>query len=89
MACQKFAFECGEESLAHGIVVGITDRSMDGRTPACRQRPPNASAVYWVGCPVAVVDDVDRLALAIAISSAASTSSVRRCVSIASRRSGD
>src|SRR5712664_3001252 len=26
-ACQQLAFQCGEEALAHGVVVGITDRS--------------------------------------------------------------
>src|SRR6202011_798203 len=25
-ACQQLAFQCGEEALAHGVVVGVTDR---------------------------------------------------------------
>src|SRR5215472_16151526 len=27
VACQQLAFQCGEEALAHGVVVGVTDRS--------------------------------------------------------------
>src|SRR6476659_3064708 len=26
-ACQQLAFQCSEEALAHGVVVGVTDRS--------------------------------------------------------------
>src|SRR6266446_4507297 len=26
-ACQQLTFQCGEEALAHGVVVGVTDRS--------------------------------------------------------------
>src|SRR5207253_1193828 len=27
VACQQLTFQCGEEALAHGVVVGVTDRS--------------------------------------------------------------
>src|SRR5215467_11688665 len=27
VACQQLAFQCGEEAFAHGVVVGVTDRS--------------------------------------------------------------
>src|ERR1700746_2176194 len=62
-ACQQLAFQCGEEALAHGVVVGVTDRShgwAHAGVPAAaaeRQR-------CILGALVAVVDDIARLALA-------------------------
>ena len=47
-ACQQLAFQCGEEALSHGIVVGVTNRSHGMGAPASRQRLPHASDVYWV-----------------------------------------
>ena len=35
---EKLAFQRGEEALAHGIVVGVSDRPIEGRTPVSRQR---------------------------------------------------
>src|ERR1700741_5148923 len=60
--CQQLTFQCGEEALAHGVVVGVTDRShgwAHAGVPAAaaeRQR-------CILGALVAVVDDIARLAL--------------------------
>src|ERR1700720_2323883 len=61
-ACQQLAFQCGEEALAHGVVVGVTDRPHGWEhagfpaAPAERQRCILATLV-------AVVDDIAGLAL--------------------------
>src|SRR5580700_11266340 len=80
-ACQQLTFQCGEEALAHGVVVGVTDRS-HGWThagfPAAaaeRQRCILPWSLWWM--------TLLGLRWPIAISNAASTSSVRRCLSIA------
>ena len=48
-ALEQFAFEGREEALAHGVVIGITDRPIEGRTLASRQRWPNSIEVYCLG----------------------------------------
>src|SRR6516164_8629547 len=45
-AGQQLAFQCGEEALAHGVVVGVTDGS-HGWAHAGFPAAPNASDVYW------------------------------------------
>src|ERR1700719_5401807 len=60
-ACQQLAFQCGEEALAHGVVVGVTDRPHGWEhagfpaAPAERQRCVLATLV-------SVVDDIAGLA---------------------------
>jgi hypothetical protein len=75
MACQKFAFECGEEALAFGIVVGVTDRS-NGRADASLPKTAaerQCGILPWSPWWMTSIG----LRWPIAISSAASTSSVR------------
>ena len=43
---EQFAFEGGEKTLPHRFVVGVADRSMDGRTPASLHRSPKAIEMY-------------------------------------------
>ncbi len=47
-AGEQLALERGEEALAHGVVEAVAHRPIDGRTPACSQRLPKASEVYWL-----------------------------------------
>ena len=42
------AVEGGEEALTHGIVVAVTNRAIEGRTPAWRHLTPNWMDVYCV-----------------------------------------
>ena len=45
---EKLALERGEEALAERVVVRVAyTLPIDGRTPASRQRLPNATDVYW------------------------------------------
>src|SRR6202022_2278819 len=61
-ACQQLAFQGCEEALAHGVVVGVTDRSHGwayaGFPAAAAERQRCILAAL-----VAVVDDIARLAL--------------------------
>src|SRR6516225_3946778 len=61
-ASQQLAFQCSEEALAHGVVVGITDRSHGwahaGFPAAAAERQR-----CILGALVAVVDDIAWLAL--------------------------
>src|SRR3984893_6437241 len=61
-ACQQLAFQCGEEALAHGVVVGVTDRS-HGRAHAGFAAAAAERQRCILGALVAVVDDIARLAL--------------------------
>ena len=45
-AVQQLALQRGEEALAHGVVVGVTD-AVGGRTLASLHRVPNARNIYW------------------------------------------
>src|SRR5205085_2589061 len=59
-ACQQLAFQCGEEALAHGVVVGVTDRPHGW----AHTRLPTAAAERQrriLTTLIAVVDDVARL----------------------------
>src|SRR5438132_13537214 len=61
-ACQQLAFQCGEEALAHGVVVGVTDRPHGW----AHTRLPTAAAERQrriLTTMIAVVDDVARLTL--------------------------
>src|SRR3954468_4988633 len=61
-ACQQLAFQCGEEALAHGVVVGVTDRPHGW----AHTRLPTAAAERQrriLTTLIAVVDDVARLTL--------------------------
>ena len=42
----QLAFQRREETLAHRVIVAVADRSVDGRTPATRQRLPKSIEVY-------------------------------------------
>ena len=46
---EEFAFEGREEAFAPGVVESPAD-PIEGRTPACRQRWPKATEVYWEPC---------------------------------------
>src|ERR1700729_2695272 len=61
-ACQQLAFQCGEEALAHGVVVGVTDRS-HGWTHAGFPAAAAERQRCILAALVAVVDDITRLAL--------------------------
>ena len=56
-ASQQLAFQCGEKALAHGVVVGISDRSQ-GWT--CAGFPAAAAERQRcvLGALVAAVDDI-------------------------------
>src|SRR5260221_13767539 len=60
--CQQLTFQGCEEALAHGVVVGVTDRSHGwahaGLLAAAAERQR-----CILGALVALVDDVNRLAL--------------------------
>src|SRR6516162_2190572 len=59
---QQLAFQCSEEALAHGVVVGITDRSHGWATASF----PSAAAARKrciLGSLVPMVDDIARLVL--------------------------
>ena len=43
---EQFAFQRGEEALAHGVVVRVPTEPIEGRTPVSRQRAPKAKEVY-------------------------------------------
>src|SRR3954451_18051038 len=61
-SCQQLAFQCGEEALAHGVVVGVTDRPHGW----AHTRLPTAAAERQrriLTTLIAVVDDVARLTL--------------------------
>ena len=77
LAVEQLAFEGGEEALAHGVIEAITHRAIEGRTPACSQRLPKANEVYWLPWSEWWITPVARR-WASALSSALSTSSVRR-----------
>ena len=47
VAREELTLQGGEEALAHGIVVSVAHRPIEGRTPACWQRLPKAIDVYW------------------------------------------
>jgi hypothetical protein len=42
---EQLPLEGREEAFGHGVVVGITDRAIDGMTPICWQRLPNATSM--------------------------------------------
>ena len=53
LSVEELAFEGGEEALAHGVVIAVSDRAslpaaqpMEGLTPALAQRCPKAMEVY-------------------------------------------
>src|SRR5438445_1797668 len=61
-ACQQLAFQRSEEALAHGVIVGVTNRSHGwahtGFPAAAAERQR-----FILGALVAVVDDIARPAL--------------------------
>src|SRR5215471_18828987 len=79
--CEQLAFQGREEALAHGVIVRIADGS-HGRSYAGLATTAAEGQSRILAALVAVVNDIVRLRWPIAISSAASTSSVLRCVSI-------
>ena len=51
-AIQQLAPKRRDEALSESVVVRVGDRSMEGRTPAARQRSQNAIDVCCVPCRV-------------------------------------
>lgn len=43
---EQFALECGEEAFTHCIVIAITNRPIDRRTPISLHRKPKTTHVY-------------------------------------------
>jgi hypothetical protein len=79
-AVDRLAFERGEEALAHGVVVGIADRT-HGRADAS-QRRPKAMEVYCEPWSEWWMTLSGRRRYK-AMSSASSTNSAFRCIAIA------
>ena len=44
---EELAFESREEALAHGVVIGVPDRTHRGAHTALRWWCPNSIEVYW------------------------------------------
>src|SRR6202030_3810021 len=81
-AAEQLGLEGGEEALGHGVVVGVTDDPIEGRTPASPHRLPNATEVYWLPWSLWWMTSLGRR-WPTAISIASSTSSARRWFAIA------
>ncbi len=45
-AIDQFTLQGGEEALAQCVVIAVASSPIEGRTPASRQRFPNAIEVY-------------------------------------------
>ena len=82
VALEQFAFEGGEEALAHRVVVGVADRAHRGSN-AHQLAPLPEGERRVLAALIGVMDDVGRSALGERHVQRVEDGSVRRCVAIA------